>query len=210
MLDSDNTTCLCVLHDRECDPDLCGACGADEHWTSGANPSCGNQAIQRRLRKHVSVGDSTVHGRGAFLREDVKEGEFIGEYVGGLISPDECDRRACVSEQAHLNYVFTLLEPQDSFSRQHLSSDVDAFRKGNKTKFINASETADQTNVFAAVRVVVGESRIGIYAARDIASGEELFIDYGEKYKGKSSGMHIDPPRQSLKPKSKKMKNETG
>ena len=59
------------------------------------------------------------------------------------------------------SYLFTLNDRQA----------IDAFRMGNKTKFINHSRTP---NLVPKVVMVRGEHRIAFYACRDVERGEEV------------------------------------
>ncbi|KAH9406495.1 Histone-lysine N-methyltransferase ezh1 [Tyrophagus putrescentiae] len=154
--------CLCYDSGRECDPDVCTSCGAD----NAESKSCLNVAIQRELSKSLSVKPSSVHGWGAFAEETVEKGDFICEYIGELITKDVGEKRGIKYAELKSNYIFSL-------DNEH---DIDATAIGNETRFINHATT--QANCCSMIKFVNGENRVGIYASKRIEEHSELFMDY--------------------------------
>ncbi|KAL1903485.1 hypothetical protein Sste5346_000112 [Sporothrix stenoceras] len=182
--------CICVQLNRECDPVLCGGCGARER----ADPEnrdndelhatgCQNVSLQRGKSKAVVLGQSQLQGcgYGLFTAEDIGADEFIIEYIGELITHDEGVRREArrgdfFDQGANASYLFTLLE-QDGIW-------VDAAIYGNLSRYINHASESDKRgcNITPKILYVNGEFRIRFAAMRDIKAGEELFFNYGENF----------------------------
>ncbi|CAK7220101.1 hypothetical protein SEUCBS140593_004119 [Sporothrix eucalyptigena] len=190
MRQKEGKPCICVQLNRECDPVLCGGCGARER----ADPEnrdndelhatgCQNVSLQRGKSKAVVLGQSQLQGcgYGLFTAEDIGADEFIIEYIGELITHDEGVRREArrgdfFDQGANASYLFTLLE-QDGIW-------VDAAIYGNLSRYINHASESDKRgcNITPKILYVNGEFRIRFTAMRDIKAGEELFFNYGENF----------------------------
>jgi hypothetical protein len=172
--------CACYKIGRECDPDLCGACGVCEVLdpVHRHNPdaidvlkTCHNASMQKGVPKHTLLGDSGIHGMGLYAGQHIKPHEFVGEYKGEIITKEEADRRGAVYEKQKSTYLFSLNTEQE----------VDSNFYGNKIRFINHRNKSG-ANVYPLIVTVNTVHRIGLFAQREIKSGEELFFDYGPKF----------------------------
>eukprot|EP00898_Chlorokybus_atmophyticus_P005422 jgi/Chlat1/5881/Chrsp4S06241 len=151
--------CICRALHRECDPDVCRQCVCED------GTLCTNTAIRQRKHARLLLAPSAVAGWGAFLRDGAQKDDFIAEYVGELISQAEAQKRGRVYDRKNISFLFELDE----------SLCVDAMRLGNKAKFANHSSSP---NIYVKIMSVSGDQRIGMYAAKDIAHGEEIFFNY--------------------------------
>mgnify|MGYP001549967616 CR=1 FL=1 len=98
------------------------------------------------------MADSPVHGRGLFARCDIPEGTWIGHYDG---------------PQTKKNGMHVLWVEAD------VGSDDEwvGYDGTNELRFLNHAKNPN------------GEmDGLDLYAARDIRSGEEITIDYGEEF----------------------------
>lgn len=172
--------CPCFKAGRECDPDLCFRC----------TKKCCNRGILQSAHKHIALAPSKIHGWGAFLLDNAKKNDYICEYVGEVISQEEAERRGKFYDKSDCSYLFDL-------TQEYV---IDAFRKGNKSRFINHS---DNPNCECRIVYVNGDYRIGVYAKRDIQCGEELFFDYRygkvEPTWMKEKGKHKDKHKKKIR-----------
>lgn len=170
--------CACYQMGRECDPDLCGACGVctvldpvNRNVDDILVGRCRNASIARGVPKHTLLGDSPVHELGLYACEHIRPHEFVGEYKGEIITKEEADRRGAIYEHQRLSYLFSLNKDQE----------IDSTYFGNKIRFINHDDK-NAKNVYAVIMLVNTVHRIALFAERHIKPGEELFFDYGPKF----------------------------
>ncbi|GAU13367.1 hypothetical protein TSUD_175190 [Trifolium subterraneum] len=139
------------------------------------------------IKQKILLGKSEVAGWGAFIKNPVKKGEYLGEYTGELISHAEAEKRGKLYERAGFSYLFDL---DDKYC-------IDAYRMGNKLKFANHSS---EPNCYPKGMFVGGDHRIGIFAKDNLKAGEELFYDYHYTKYQKAPKWFLD---QSKKKESK-------
>jgi SET domain-containing protein len=119
-----------------------------------SQPSINPRYTCFRLR----LGESSIHRWGVYAAEDIPAKRKIIEYTGERISRRETKRR-CDSRE--LNYLFTL----DAYWT------LDGSVGGSGAEYINHSCDPN-----CQARIVRGH--IIYFSVRDIATGEELTVDY--------------------------------
>lgn len=106
------------------------------------------------------VKESPIHGWGCYAGESIPAGAFIIEYVGDLVPAEEAYR---LEQDPSRSGIYTFWTG-DEWA-------IDGYREDNIARFINHSCAPNCDYRIEGQRVL-------IYAGRDIATGEELSIDY--------------------------------
>lgn len=154
----------CFSTKRECS-ELC-------HPSKITSNNCSNMDIQLKNEKATTVFKSKFHGLGLFSDEIIiKNGEFVMEYTGEVISDKEAERRGNFYEANSCSYLFDL----NKVGNETIWS-IDAFAVGGISRYINHS--LRKANLNSEVAMVGGLNKIVFRANRDIYKGEELLFDY--------------------------------
>lgn len=117
--------------------------------------------------KKMKLVQTEKCGSGIVADEDIKQGEFVIEYVGEVIDDKTCEERLWnMKHRGETNFYLC------EINRDMV---IDATYKGNKSRYINHSCCP---NTEMQKWIIDGETRIGIFATRDIKKGEHLTYDY--------------------------------
>ncbi|GAA5847477.1 hypothetical protein JCM9279_000500 [Rhodotorula babjevae] len=156
--------CINRLMQYCCDPKKC-PCGPDR---------CANVPLNKR--EGVPEGKDGLRviwtgnrGFGLKTMVDIKEGDFVIEYRGEIISRDESYRRVLTTYKDQASYYFM---DYDGFEV------IDAGQRGNSARFINHS-CGPNLQVVRWRLATVEEYQMGLFALHDIPAGTELTYDYG-------------------------------
>lgn len=106
-------------------------------------------------------------GSGVVAEENIMRGEFVIEYVGEVIDDKTCEERLWrMKRQGETNFYLC------EINRDMV---IDATFKGNQSRYINHSCSP---NTEMQKWRIDGETRIGIFATRNIKKGDHLTYDY--------------------------------
>ncbi|XP_004288600.1 PREDICTED: histone-lysine N-methyltransferase ASHH3-like [Fragaria vesca subsp. vesca] len=171
-LEDDGIFCSCAPSS----PGSPTVCGRDCHCgmllsscSSGCKcgSSCLNKPFQHRPVKKMKLVKTEKCGSGIVADEDIKQGEFVIEYVGEVIDDKTCEERLWyMKHRGETNFYLC------EINRDMV---IDATYKGNKSRYINHSCCP---NTEMQKWIIDGETRIGIFATCDIKRGDHLTYDY--------------------------------
>lgn len=178
--------CLCGMLRSSCSSGC--KCGA----------SCLNKPFHQRPVKKMKIVQTEKCGMGIVAEEDINRGEFVIEYVGEVIDDKTCEERLWkMKHRGETNFYLC------EINRDMV---IDASYKGNKSRYINHSCCP---NTEMQKWMIDGETRIGIFATRDIKKGEHLTYDYQFVQFGADQDCHcgaVDCRRKlGVKPNKSKM-----
>ena len=128
---------------------------------------CQNQRIH--LGQNAPTVPFHTGGRGWGLKgkSDLKPGDFVVEYIGEVVNMTMVQERLKKAQEASVTSFYFLTLGRDLI--------IDASDKSNHARFINHS---CDPNCETQKWTVNGETRIGIFAIKDIPAGTELTFDY--------------------------------
>ncbi|KAI3635667.1 hypothetical protein MIR68_006305 [Amoeboaphelidium protococcarum] len=138
----------------------------------GKNCPLGDQCSNQRFKKKQFVKELQVfsscdkRGFGLKTLTDIQKGSLIQEYMGEIISNQECERR--MNEDYKSAKCFYFLDYQNG-------EVIDGTRKGSEVRFVNHS---CDPNCHIEKWLVDGEIAVGLFAAKYIPAGTELTYDY--------------------------------
>ncbi|XP_049414812.1 histone-lysine N-methyltransferase ASHH1-like [Solanum stenotomum] len=154
--------CLNVLTSTECTLGYC---------QNGEN--CRNQRFQKCEYAKTKLFRTEGRGWGLLADENIKAGQFIMEYCGEVLSSEAAKKR-CLAYEAHKVKDAYIISVNANYF-------IDATKKGSLARFINHS---CQPNCETRKWIVLGETRVGIFAKRDISVGMELSYNYNFEWYG--------------------------
>ncbi|XP_022903823.2 probable histone-lysine N-methyltransferase set-23 [Onthophagus taurus] len=152
---------------------------------------CGNKLVQFGPRKGLRILTESElsklnkqrikdlkgsKGAGLMTMEAIKEGNFVCEYAGEVISKNEADLRFKRQEEHCLpNYIFCLME---QFGENKIQTFIDPSIFGNIGRYINHS--CQPNCLVIPIRCQCVIPKLCVFALHDIPENTEITFDYGD------------------------------
>ncbi|KAK6993691.1 histone-lysine N-methyltransferase SUV39H2 [Biomphalaria glabrata] len=138
-------------------------------------PDCVNRVVQKgRKFKLCIFRTDNSRGWGVKTLQRIKEGSFVVEYVGEVITNEEAEVRGKYYDAVGHTYLFDL-----DFNESDEPYTVDAGKYGNVAHFINHSCDPNlEVHVVWINTLDPQLPHICLFAKRDIQANEELTFDY--------------------------------
>lgn len=161
-------TCESVASKLECTRSTCDFEG---HY-------CNNRRLQNPgIFPKRQIFDAGQKQKGYKVMEDVSAGIFINEYMGNIIGPRD-EMVSAFAKGVFKNNGYLMLVDRDQIHNRSYFY-IDSKKIGNSSRFVNHS---CDPNCFVETWVCDVQARVAIVALKDLKSGEEVTIDYGDMY----------------------------
>lgn len=141
-------------------------------------PDCINRVVQAGRNFKLSIfRTSTGCGWGVRTEQKIRQGQFLCQYVGEVITNEEAEKRGREYDANGLTYLFDL-----DFNSTENPYTIDAAYLGNISHFINHS-CDPNLGVWAVWADCLDPNlpMLALFATRDIEAGEEVCFDYLQK-----------------------------
>ncbi|KAL9121687.1 MAG: hypothetical protein Q9187_001753 [Circinaria calcarea] len=159
--------------------------------TESVTPISAEAVVLRGVPRRTLLGHSTLLSRGGlsgwglYMGEPIKKGDYIGEYVGEVVSREEGERRGLIYDKRNLSYLFDL----------NITQTLDSTRVGNKFRYIN-HQADPHANCRAKILLCNQVHRIGMFACQNMSVGDEILFDYGETFTSRFDLIKLDGNKQ--------------
>ncbi len=129
-----------------------------------------------RYEKSLEIRTSQIPhaGNGVFTKVAIPKGAYLGAYTGQFITDEEYQRRASEDKWQYMMGLLDCAKPHTGGITV-----IDGI-KGNVFTRMNYAPAAFQNVKFVKI---CEAPFVKIVALRDIAAGEELWVDYGPRYR---------------------------
>lgn len=119
----------------------------------------------------VKLSGISGAGMGLFTKRDIKKGERVVEYLGEIITDEECTRRA---EEDKYGYIFYISKKKcvDAYNTPEALA-----RFANDAKGLTKVKGMTNNCCYS-----IWKNRAWIKAEKDIKSGVEILVSYGAEY----------------------------
>lgn len=165
------------LQECVCDPDSGNSCGPGclnremyiecDPKTCPCGKVCNNRRIQRRQIAKIQTYKTADKGFGLRTNEKLQPGDLVTEYCGEIISSSECADRLQKQGAQGIGAFYMV-----SIDAERI---IDAGPMGNLARFANHS---CGPNMVMQKWNVLGQTRVGLFACKDVEAGEELTWNY--------------------------------
>lgn len=136
--------------------------------------SCSNRVVQLGSHVNICIYKTRKYGWGIKSAQDIPKGQFVGKYIGEIITVKESEQR--LKKGSSLLDNMWNLDFDDSQNYKYI---IDGTHYANFTYFINHSCDAN-LNVYAVWINCLDRNlpELALFTSRDISAGEQLTTDY--------------------------------